>query len=856
MNDVRTDQASLTLVAALAALREAALSQPDTWKVAEGERASLTIAWLIGNTGIGTPEALRVTRRFVPPVADDLERVAAAIPPNLEIGPIIPDAEALTIVIGLRARTNRPKGARCPSCGASPRFGTRLYGDAQRCAICALWGDAFASAVQTTEGRHGGPLGNNNGSTLIAVLLLLVLLAVLVGGAMMRLESAERSRGSRAMIDQLDAGARSAIEIMTERLRSRAALRLGAIDAGDVAALNADVGSLAPQAGTSIDTDETGYRVVAVREQDVVPEDAEVLDLWTDQARLAYSSAPRPQGQTASRTIEVEMRVRVTGSSGTRRTLTRTVAVSRISPFPYALYASGTQAEFCSLTGGATIAGAVRVDALAYFPSCPGALTLIGTLDARDGIRNDDARNQVLSDDGWLPLQTWTRSAAETGATTFLSATAGRVRIPSASGGTYQDRRAQDASFAGTGECADRTGACGGNGYFAPSVTVQRTSTGPAATATITCGEAYHFSASCRHGVAAAMRYHPWPWLAPLPAGVAIPDPSDPSRLWRGILFDPRREGRCTATVAGNVYQTHRCPSNTFGWVLDLAALPPLDGGLLHVRAASIDPPGRADAGAQEALVIRNGGTLSAPLTIVSDLPVFIVGSLNTARTTTFRGPPPLMIDAPRITVLPDEADSQLGIPMGTDGWASVWDLVPPMGSTTASAIPIVASSNATLYAVLRTRVCGRPGGAYQGGALDQGPNTLGDWSGVELRVVGAIEQTEDLGLTAAQCQWLGNGYGTTVDGSPWRAPGTRTVLYDPRLQHAAFAIPGSFLPENIPAAGVPGAARRDAQRQARANGGYGILRVTQQTGRRQPRPAVSIPATPPLPPAPPPLHR
>lgn len=132
----------------------------------------------------------------------------------------------------------------------------------------------------------------------------------------------------------------------------------------------------------------------------------------------------------------------------------------------------------------------------------------------------------------------------------------------------------------------------------------------------------------------------------------------------------------------------------------------------------------------------------------------------------------------------------------------------------------------------------------------------LGDWLGVELRVVGAVEQTEDSGLTAAQCQWLGSGYGSTADASPWWAPGARTLLYDPRRQHPAFAIPGSFLPANIAAAGVAGAARRDAARQARATGGYGLLRLTQQTGRREARPALALAAMPPLPPAPPPLPR
>ena len=66
--------------------------------------------------------------------------------------------------------------------------------------------------------------------------------------------------------------------------------------------------------------------------------------------------------------------------------------------------------------------------------------------------------------------------------------------------------------------------------------------------------------------------------------------------------------------------------------------------------------------------------------------------------------------------------------------------------------------------------------------------------------------------------------------------PGGRTIRYDPRLQHPGFVVPGSFLAANLPAGGVPGAAQRDAARQARATGGYGLLRITQATNRREPR--------------------
>ena len=839
----RTEQSTYTLEEVLAALRRRAAAEPGGWKTAESERAALTIGWISKPVGMDTPEAVRVTRRFVLPVSDDLERVAAALPKSVEIGPIVPVAAERAFLLGLRPRTARPPAERCARCGASPRFGTRLYGDAQLCAVCSLWGDEHSAR-------------NDRGSALIGALLVLLLLSIVLGGALLNLEAAERGRGARSQTAQLDAAGRGAIETMTQRLRARAALRLGALDAGDLAALNAGVGTLPVDPGTSLDPAETGYRVVAVREQDPVPDDAEILDLWTDQPRVRYQAAPRPQGQVAARTIEVEMRVRVLGAGGTRRTLTRTAAVSRLAPFPYAVYARASAAELCPQGGGAVIAGAVRTDGLAYFPACAGAVTLVGTLDARDGVRNDDPRNRILSDDGGLPLQSWSRAAAETGATALLGASEGRVRIPPAAGGTYEDGRWQAGSLAGTGECADRSGACGGDGYFSPSITLQRTVLGPSPAAGIACGQAYGFGAGCGALVSPALRYHPWPWAGPVLAGVALPDPSNPGRLWKGLLFDPRREARCTATVAGNVYATHRCPSNTFGWLLDLSALPPVAGGLLYVRAAAVDPPGRADAGAQEALVIRAADQLAAPLTIVSELPVFVVGSLNTARQAAWRGPPPLMIDAPRITLLPAEADVQLGLAPGSAGWASVWDLVPPAGSTSASALPLVAASNATLFAVLRTRVCARPAGVYMGGAVDQSPSVIGDWSAAEVRVVGAVEQSEETGLTPAQCQWWGSGYGASADGSPWRMPGGRTILYDPRLQHPAFVVPGSFLPANLPAGGVPGAAQRDAARQARATGGYGLLRITQATGRREPRPTVALPGVATLPPAPPVLPR
>lgn len=841
MHEKTTERAGLTFTEALIAIRERAARSHGEWVGAESDRASLTLAWSVDPPDLACPEALRVTRRFVPPVSEDLERAAEALPADVEIGPIRADDASRSLTLGLRPRTRRTEAERCARCGASPRFGTRLYGDAQRCAVCSLY-------VARSE-------PDQRGSALIGAILVTLLLAMLVGGAMLHLEAAERKRGAASALGQLDVAAEGILDLMTDRLRSRAAARLGGLDPSDLTALDAAVPSLPAPTGAALDVAGTGYRVVAVRELDPIPDDAELLDVWADQPRVRYAALPRPQGQTASRTIEVEMRVRVTGPAGTARTLTRTAAVSRLPAYPFAVYWNGGTAEFCSTTEGVTIVGPVRVDGLAHFQDCAGPVRLAGTLDARDGIRNDAPRNRVSTGNGSLPIDTWTRATAETSATLLLGSSQGHLRIPPAAGGTYEAGRAQDANRAGTGECADRTLACGGNGYFAPGVTLQRTVVGASRAFSITCGEAYAYGTGCTGGVMAAVRYEPWPWTSVAAAGLARTDPADPRRLWRGLLFDPRREARCTATVGGHTFPTHRCPSNVFGWLLDLSALPPVAGGVLHVRAASIDPVGRAAAGAQEALVIRAAEQLAAPLTIIADVPVFIVGSLNTARAPAWRGPPPLMLDAPRITLVPAEADVALGLAPGTAGWTSIWDLVPPAGSSTASALPVTAATSATLYAVLRTRVCGRPQGVYQGGVLDQAPAILGDWSAVEVRVVGAVELAEDGGLSAAACRWWGGGHGAAEDGSRWSGPASRTILHDPRLAHPAFVVPGSFLPANVPASGVAGAARRNRARQATATGGYGVLRLTQGTGRR-PRAAVPLAPPPAIPPAPPALPK
>jgi hypothetical protein len=411
--------------------------------------------------------------------------------------------------------------------------------------------------------------------------------------------------------------------------------------------------------------------------------------------------------------------------------------------------------------------------------------------------------------------------------------------------------------IAGTGECRDLAGECAGNSFFSPSVTIQRTTSGTSTAYAVTCGAAYSYTSICNAAVASAISYRPWPFSSVPTAGLAVPDPAAPTRLWRGLFPDGRSHTRCTATVGSNTFRTHRCPTNSYGYTLDLAALPALAGGVLFVRAAS-NTALAASAGATEVLLLRNGARLNGPLTVVSEIPVAIVGSLNTTPASAWRGPPPLMIDAPHITVLPAEADEQLGLAPGASGWAAVWDSVGHAGSATPSALPITALSNATIYGVLRARTCSSRDGRYFGGTWESTPAALGDWSRAALHVIGAIETQDQPAAPAAACAALGTPVpgpygGPPADRTPAPGPISRSLVHDPRLLHPHFQIPGSWLSANIPPTGVPGAPSRTRARQAHAIGGTTLVRITQETGQRTPRPAIPLPPAGlmPLPPAP-----
>lgn len=825
--------------AALRLLRTLAEQAPGQWKSAAAKADGVVLGWWVDPDS--RDEKVRLTRQVFPPYAGDLEAVAANLPPNLAIGPIEVDRDAHTLTLGLRPGRIQVRAERCIRCGASPRWGTRLFGDDQLCAPCTC---------------HPPDRTGTEGSALIAVLLLVVTLGLLVGGVLQISGHAERIRSERMGVPVTESAANDALEVMSQRIRSLAQTSGGVLTQAHIDALNAELGSapLPASSAAPLDMAETGYRLVRVQETAPIDDNADVLDVWTDMPRRTWFDSPRPQGLMASHTYEVEMRARARGQSPTgdiiaQRTRTRAIKIGKVMPHQHALYSAG-RTDFCaSATPVNDIGGPVRVDGTAVLGNCAHSVNYGGTMEVRDAVQNlapAGRHNFRIDGTSLLPIGSWNYTNVLGNTSALLRATVGHLRLPPAWGGTHEITRFQTAEIAGTGECIDRSSACGGNGYFAPSIAIQRTNA-TGGSNSVTCGVAYPGN-SCNHVIGAAFGYHPWNPQGPVTPGVAARVQGNPNRLWRGIFPDGRRELRCTATMGPNVYRTHRCPSNPHGFLLNLGNLPAVTGGLLYVRRSANPSAGAAAVGSQEMLVIHNAERLAGPLHLVSELPVAIAGSLNTRSQAAWRGPPPLMIDAPRIVLLPAEAVEQVGN-LGTGGWAAVWDSVPssgPAGSATPSALPITAVRNVTIFGVLRTRTCETRGTTYFGGSWEGAPMVLGDWRRAGLRIVGAVETVVDEALSTASCQAMTGTMllsGVGANGTPIYQPNHRTLLHDPRLLHPQFRIPGSYSPANIPPGGITGIIGRTPTRQANAVGGSTVAWVTRESGPRAARPAVAFPA-------------
>jgi hypothetical protein len=682
--------------------------------------------------------------------------------------------------------------------------------------------------------------GDRSGSALVLVLMAIASVAVVLTGGALLARAALQGAEARESADRYDAAARGAVAVLSQRLAARAAERLGALSQADLDALNGSLATLpAPGQGGSLLTDaaSTGVVLAGWRDLEPIPFDEEPLDLWTDQLRRSYVAIPPVGGRIAARTLEFIVYATVAGPNGERRTATRRLSVSRVPPHQDALYVAG-DAVLCAAPGTRNrVAGSVRVDGVLDLPNCGGGIDFLGSVEPGRGLRvaGTPGVHAVASASGRIPLASVDAADAEMDPDAVTRRWEGRVRIPSALGARIPATRFATATVAGTGECLGFEGAsaCGGAAAYHPSLQVRGAPAAPAHT----CGAGYR-GASC-DAARAALTWTAWPFGAGVDGSAAAPDPAAPGQLWKGLYPDPRREDRCTATVAGSSWRTFRCPSNAWGWTLDAGALPVLPGGVLSVARSTGFPAAADPRGAREVLLIRNGRRLAGPLTIHSQLPVVIVGSFNTESSR------PALIIAPRITVLPNEAEDQLRT-------SAVWDSVAPTGSAAARALPLTALSNVSIFAVLRAGACGETRGTEYGGVWRGVPAVLGDWSRAGLRVVGAVEVADETARGPVHC-------------SRWGAPGadpstvqprSREVLFDPRLLHPAFQPPGSWMPPNVPSPAAAGAPSRTPARQARAIGGTIALRLVAPTagGPFVRPPPVDFPAERAVPSPPPPL--
>jgi hypothetical protein len=685
------------------------------------------------------------------------------------------------------------------------------------------------------------------------VLILIVLITILVTTSVFLTVTEERSAGAARQRARLAAAADRVAAEMQERLLARAQSVSGALWDSDLAVMNAaavlDI-ELTDE-GVEIDPARTGWRVIEVRDGERIPHDEVPLAAWTDQPRLAYAGTPPVGGLVAARTLVVAVYATVTGRDGGTYRVRRDLAISQVPPHQHALYAAG-DAELCSsATPGSAIGGPVRADGQLVALTCAHLIRYTGGIEARDGIAvAEPAAHFVVGTDGQLALASVSRAGAEDDPAAALAPWGGRVRVAAAFGGAIGPGRLSTVEVAGSGECDDIPAAgalaCGGAARYFPSVQVQRTTSGAGREYAAVCGAAYDEGCA---DVLAAISYHPWPFAGAQAPGLAAADPAAPPYPWRGLLPDARREGRCTATIGGNTYRTARCPTNLYGFRINLAALPAVAGGLLSIRRASGQAPGANPSGAQEIVLLVNGGSLAGPLTIHSEIPVYVAGNFNTAFRAAFNGPPPAKIHAPRVVVLPNEAPAQLQT-------SAVWDSVPRAGGTTPAAEPLRAESNVTLYAVIRSGYCRSVEGRYFGGAWEGSPAVLGDWSRAGLRIVGAVE-VRDATATAAGCAAFGAALDQTPpSGTATLQPASRTLLFDERLLHPYFQPPGAWGYGNVPTSGpsvIPG---RTYARQLRAIGGTVVVRRVHDDRRGFPPipAAVPIPAQGPFPAAPLPL--
>jgi hypothetical protein len=598
--------------------------------------------------------------------------------------------------------------------------------------------------------------------------------------------------------------AESVVRVMAERLVAAAESSLGHIDSGQIEQLNAGLSSITLPPGFELDLDRTVYSIKWSGEHVPLPGDLDPIVSVSDWPRSA-GSPPVLSGALASRAVQVQAAAVVRGERNGARGAVARLLIARIMPYQYAVATDGTL-DACVSSGTLYVSGVLRSESDVR-ADCMGMLYLAGGIHAGgDIVASGQGRARIVWAGAELPIQSVTRQQFLGSPEAMLDQWGGRITLLAASGARLWPTRYQDALVAGSGECVDFDASCSGTSVHSPSLRLQRLTAGAGAEYQVTCGPAYG-ATDCTQGLGLSIAYTPLPFGAGSAGGAAQPDPLQPDRPWQGLFVDYRREQYCTAAAGGGgTFRTFRCPSNPYGYQIDLAALPPVPGGLLVIRGS----PHAVDEPLQEVVLLINGDELAAPLSIVSEIPVYIAGSFNATNSK------PAMVDAPLITLLPPSWSTHFST-------ASAWDSV-------GAPLQMRASGVTAVHAVLRSAYHPTVG-SYYGGVVEHIPSVLGDWSGAGLRVVGAIEGRAVAAGVPGSYSAAFPAYGLAPAGVQTWQPAFREIHHDPALYEPGAQPPGSWSAANVPGT-VWG---RDSARQSNAAGGHTAIFWLQSPTRLAP---------------------
>ena len=649
---------------------------------------------------------------------------------------------------------------------------------------------------------------NRNGFTLPLVLVALAVLTaamVFLGNYLTSQAEVVRSQESQAMADL---SAESVTRMMVDRLAARAEQNLGKLDEDDLAALNAELEELDIPEGMELDLEASGYTITSVRDRDRIPQDERSLRAISDQVRTDAANVGVGSAREAVRSVEIAVIATVSREPQGRRTNIARLTISRTTHHQRAIELDG-DFELCVSDGSELLVEGAGRTTGQIISACDGSRSFAGDLSTRDGVAlASGPAPQLLTAQGPIELQ---NEDGTSDSDALIASYGGRLQVAAATGGRFAPAPFQTTEQVGSGECPDFDAACAGEGLYSPAILIEKTDDATSSSLNSACGAAYERvgdSSGCVSQVAGAVQYVPFPFSSG-PTGTArtLGDGS----YWNGLFPDPLREAPCTVEVDGVERDSYRCDTNAYGYVLDLGALGAVPGGLISIRRTETNAETLNPSGYQEVLVIRNARALTGPVTIHTDLPTFIAGSFNDVSRV------PAMIDAPMISLLPEDYASQTAT-------REVWDDVPPRG------IRAMRSANRhRIHAILRSDYPLSDEGSYYGGTVESLPRVLGDFSAASVEVYGAVEgraQTASGG--AIQDTFMP--YGTEPAPVATRQPYRRIISYNRDLIYPDYQPPGSWSPENFPVdAEIAG---RTQERQANAQGGTTMIRLTQEPTR------------------------